>query len=623
MLRISLLSVPALVAPFSCPQRILAGKHQTGATLALVATMLALAAPAAALDVAVLDAAGAPVTTAMITVSLAQPPVNDTSDNGYPAANRMWPLAHSRTVFSDAAGLAFIADDFGAPVTVRVRKPGYRDLHAGPFAATAAVQLKIERETDPLALALAKPANVWSAAIDLGNERDNKLFRMQCGFCHQQGSAPIRVPRSEAQWAEIIDRMVGYGGRVPTRLHKTIAQALATQYPALLADPSTLGEPLPWSPALSAATIQEWPVGDIYSQMHDMLVLNERTWIVADNLNDRMWFVDPIAHTLIVRKLPHDPDDRIGGMIAARLAAFPKHEDYTALHSLALAPDGHIFMTPSNVRRLIEYDPGTNTFTVHRYDEGVYPHTIRVDSRNRVWWTLALSNQIGMWDRNTATFTAIDLPARSLREAITLWAVPALFYLAGEWGVPIHRLNIDDANTGVPLVYGIDIAPDDTVWFARLHANDIGRIDPETLEPELIPTPFMGPRRLRTDAEGNVWIAAWPESAIYRYAPASKQFTRFDMPTLPSGSDMSYSLAVDRARNIVWVCGTASDTLQAFHIATETWDVFPLPKRMSFCRDIDVLKDGSVITANGAFPAWHIEDAQPTLIHVRPPWAAP
>ena len=33
----------------------------------------------------------------------------------------------------------------------------------------------------------------------------------------------------------------------------------------------------------------------------------------------------------------------------------------------------------------------------------------------------------------------------------------------------------------------------------------------------MVPVPFAGPRRLRSDADGNLWITAFPESAIYRY----------------------------------------------------------------------------------------------------------
>ncbi len=87
----------------------------------------------------------------------------------------------------------------------------------------------------------------------------------------------------------------------------------------------------------------------------------------------------------------------------------------------------------------------------------------------------------------------------------------------------------------------------------------------------MIRTPFKGPRRLRTDSSGNLWIAAFPESAIARYEPSTGKFTRFDLPVLPKGSDTPYSLNVDRPRGVVWVNGNQSDSLYALDIATGSW----------------------------------------------------
>ena len=87
----------------------------------------------------------------------------------------------------------------------------------------------------------------------------------------------------------------------------------------------------------------------------------------------------------------------------ARLRDFPKHDSTSNAHSLAESRvDGHIFITPSAQRRLVEFDPATKAFTLHEMDEGFYPHTIRVDQKDRVWFTVALSNQVAMFDRDDA-----------------------------------------------------------------------------------------------------------------------------------------------------------------------------------------------------------------------------
>jgi streptogramin lyase len=185
--------------------------------------------------------------------------------------------------------------------------------------------------------------------------------------------------------------------------------------------------------------------------------------------------------------------------------------------------------------------------------------------------------------------------------------------------VPLsHWLPIDRQATGTPLPYGIDVTPDGKVWFARLHTDEIGVLDPATGEVKMIRTPFTGPRRLRSDAQGNLWIAAFPESAIARYVPATGEFTRYDLPVLPKGSDTPYSLNVDRPRGIVWVNGNQSDSLYALDIASGSWRVFPLARRGSFTRDVEFAPDGVVYTSISNFPSWHVEGMQPTLIRLQP-----
>ena len=183
-----------------------------------------------------------------------------------------------------------------------------------------------------------------------------------------------------------------------------------------------------------------------------------------------------------------------------------------------------------------------------------------------MWFTLALSNQIAMFDRATQRFTLHDLPTRGMREWLTVTLIRPLFKLMS-WGVPLANwLPVDRLATGTPLPYGIDITPDGKVWFARLHTDEIGSIDPATGAITMIATPFAGPRRLRSDAEGNLWIGAFPESAIARYDPKTGTFTRFDLPVVPKGSDTPYALNVDKQRGIVWVTGNQSDALHALDI---------------------------------------------------------
>ena len=557
----------------------------------------------------------------MVREVAAQPRKADTSDGGYAASGKPFMVDIDVTRFTDATGRASWSD---RDVALRylVRKPGYRDAVVEAAPGQAALTVALQRETDPVKLAEAKPANVWLGALDLGDEARKRHYMLQCGFCHQQGNAYLRRERPVQEWHAAIQRMVRYGARLATADQKILPEMLVTGWRSLREHPERLAEPVPWDPALASATITEWPIGDAMSQTHDQLLAADGTVYVADNIQDRLYEIDPRTHSVTVHKIPHREGEPNGGLLAARLKEFPRHDSTSNAHSLAQSPrDGHLFITPSAQQRLVEFDPRTKAFTLHDMPGGFYPHTIRTDAQDRVWFTLALSNQIAMFDRQAKRFTLHDLPTRGLRERLTVAMIRPIFKLMS-WGVPLANwLPVDRMATGTPLPYGIEVTPDGMVWVARLHTDEIARLDPATGKVTMIPTPFTGPRRLRADAEGNLWIGAFPESVIARYEPKTGRFTRFDLPVNPKGSDTPYSLNVDKQRGRVWVTGNQSDALHVLDIATQTWRSVPLPRRVAFTRDVEIGGDGAAYTSTSSFPSWHVEDGQPTMIRVQ--WQPP
>ena len=579
--------------------------------------LIALSAPSFATTLTVSGTDGQPLATVMVRERSVDGPNPDTSDGGYPAPGVPYVVVPEITRFSDAAGRVEFADR-AAPMEYLVRKPDFQDLAIRPPPGTRETSVTLVPETDPFKLAESRPASSWLGALDLG-DRDTRLhFQTQCTFCHQQGNAFIRLERTPEEWSVIITRMMRYGSRLSTPDQETMPALLSAGYRKLRENPQLIEAPRPWSPTLAGTTITEWPLGDIMSQVHDMLVAANGLVYVADNIQDRLYEVDPTTNRVTVYKIPHRDGEPNGGLLAARLKEFPRHDSTSNAHSLAESRvDGHIFITPSAQRRLVEFDPETKAFTLHEMDEGFYPHTIRIDAQDRVWFTVALSNQIAMFDRGTQRFKMYDLPTRGFREWLNTRYIGGIFKLMS-WGVPLAKwLPVDRAATGTPLPYGIDITPDGKVWFARLHTDEIGSIDPVSGEIKMFATPFKGPRRLRTDAAGKLWITAFPESAIARFDPATAQFTRFDLPLRPQGADTPYALNVDRPRGIVWVNGNQSDSLYTFDIASQAWQQIPMPRRVTFTRDVEFEPDGTAYTAIAHFPGWQVEDGQSTMIRVQ------
>ena len=103
-----------------------------------------------------------------------------------------------------------------------------------------------------------------------------------------------------------------------------------------------------------------------------------------------------------------------------------------------------------------------------------------------------------------------------------------------------------------------------------------------------------------------------------RFDQEKEEFEFFDIPVKPIGSETPYSLNIDKSRNIVWVNGNTSDALYAYYFKEDRWQHYPMPKRVTFTRDVEIAPNGMVYTTNSSFPSWHIEDAQPSLIVLDP-----
>jgi virginiamycin B lyase len=577
-------------------------KKHAGALALILATMGS--ANARDMAVTVVDEAGQPVPLVMITGIAAQMSKADGT------------VAPEETVFTGSDGLAMVPGPDAGKISLRLRKSGFKDGEAE--AEGDAVTLTLKAESDAQALAEAIPANAWAAAIDLGDANLKQHFRLQCSFCHQQGTPNTMAERTPEEWEKIIDRMVRYGARLRSSAQKKLPELLTAQHKMIVANPKLVPAVKPWEDHLTKARVTEWALGDSSSQLHDVFVASSGLVYAGDNLQDNLIELDPKTNRSKTHKIPKAPGDKLGGNIGGRLKNYPGVGTYVGLHSLDESPtDGHLFLTGSDSSRLVEFAPETKQFTLYDLPDGFYPHTVRIDQKDRVWFTMAVSNQIAMFDRKSKTFKFYDLPARNIKEKATIFALPVILELAN-WGVPIHKMPIDAQSGGLPLPYGIEIAPNGHVWFTRLHSDEIGRVNPDTHEVTFFKTPFVSPRRMRADAEGNLWITVFAEGKLAKFDPKTEKFMLFDLPTEPLGSETPYSLNVDRKRGIVWINGTASDSMIRFDIATKDWKIFPLPRRRTFTRDVDIAEDGSIYTSNGSFPAWHIEDGQPTVIRVIP-----
>ena len=227
----------------------------------------------------------------------------------------------------------------------------------------------------------------------------------------------------------------------------------------------------------------------------------------------------------------------------------PNANAHVGPHSLQVAPDGAVWSTLAFGNQLARFDPQREEFDIHPLEEGYYPHTLRFDGAGRIWYTVAGSNHVGRLDPATGEHGWIRLPTRSLGQDLAMRMLPVFVWMA-------QRFDFGDAASSgggvtAPVPYGIDVAPDGGVWFSQLNANRIGRIDPMTLEVDMVDTPFSAPRRMRFDSQGRLWIPGFSSGLIARFDPATREFTEYALPTVQQDADEA--LARSEAKSFVEV----------------------------------------------------------------------
>ena len=576
---------------------------------ALLLGLLTLAPLAEAATLLVKNVQGEPLAQVMVTRTPLEQPPADLSDDGYAPHGVTNTSASVITRFTDATGTVHF-DNAGEAVKYRARAQGYVDAYLTELEGELVMQAMTRQQH-----IASYPSNVWLSQLSFGgDEALKKTFQLNCAFCHQQASPFMRNERTQEQWISVIERMNTYGSRLPNDDHQRVATLMQQEYRELRENPEIVPMPRAWENHLAGIEMTEWPIGDGFSQMHDFLLHPNGYVYIGDNLFDRIYELDPESGEYTVYKVPHDADMRLGGIMGNRFKVFPKMYNYMGVHSFAYSKkDGNIFITPSMQQALLEFDVKTKEFITHDMPEGFYPHTIRTDELDRVWFTMAISSQVAMFDRSSKSFKMYDLPARGVKEWLIFKSLPLLFSIDPE-NRPMP--SPDRESTGLPMPYGIDVAPNGIVWVARLYANDLARIDPETDEITMIDFPYKGPRRLRVDADGNLWIVAFQDSLLVKYDPKADAFKKYELPVI---NELPYALNVDRDRGVVWVNGNQSDTILSFDIETEAWQVYPMPRQRFFTRDIEISEeDGAVYTTNSHFPTWQSEGGVPTLLRITP-----
>jgi virginiamycin B lyase len=263
----------------------------------------------------------------------------------------------------------------------------------------------------------------------------------------------------------------------------------------------------------------------------------------------------------------------------------------------AQAPDGSIWWTGMWASLLGRLDPETGEMREYPLPPEARPHTLVPAADGFIWYTGNSNATIGRLDPATGEVTEYPTQARDPHSAT--FHPNGNLYFTAQGARVIGRLNPETGElTEVPTEpnpYGIQVAPDGTVWVAHNGTNKLSAVDPETMEIRYyeVPNEASRIRRLGIASDGMVWYGNATQGKIGRLNPATGEVREWDSPSGPDSNP--YALTV--VNDIVWYneSGMRPDILVRFDPATEEFQSWEIPSGVGIVRNFGVTSDGDLI----------------------------
>lgn len=420
-----------------------------------------------------------------------------------------------------------------------------------PFP-TMALALFLVQQPAPCA---ARSAD-WLRRLPDGAEK--RAFVLDCTGCHQISERHVRpdgVWRTERQWADAVQRMLGYAGattafpvisagRDPARTAAWLARQFRGEAPR--ADCASRLPP--------GATVTEFAMPEPGDLPHDLAVDRGGRVIVTGMFTHRMYVLEPDSTRFAEVPIPVE-------------RANPRAVDIDAA--------GNWWVVLGQAQSVARYIPDLKTW--HTFAVGMYPHSLALDGRGRVWFNGHFTRSpelIGFVEAGSGKVTTVEVPAH-----------PVL-----------------GAGPGGPIPYEIRVGPDGRVWGSELLGNRIFGYDPASgsFTVQDLHDAASGPRRFDVDASGILWIPAYAANALLRFDPATQRFETFALP-LPDA--VPYVVRVDRGTGVLWIGTSAADALLSFDPRTRAFTVYPLPTNGALVRHLAIdPRTHDVWAAYGASP---------------------
>lgn len=501
----------------------------------------------------------------------------------------------AEAVFTNAKGEYKLKTKLHGQLEYRLRTPYYKDvsevIDLGKNA-TVEKSLSMEAMTDPAEISFSLPAAYHFGNLPFETGPDAVFSRTQfqrdCLTCHQLGNDFTRHVRSAEDWELTIERMHAYLGNFDAELKSRRSELLSKGFNG---EPLTVRPVFPLSPALAKVKIYEYKLEEAVLPHDAEISPDDGLVYISDQFGDQMAVTDMKTGKTEYYPTPDDGTPYGGRFAELGLPTTIAPDLRHGPHSLALGPDGKWYTTNAIGGGIGVFDPKTRQWEkIHKVGgNSLYPHTIRFDKHGMAWFTLTFSEQVARLDPKTGKFDVIDLP----------YVKPG--------GV-----------AGGTTPYGIDVSPKDgRVWYSRLFGDKIGVIDPDTLKVTEYDSPVKGPRRLRFDKDGNLWLTGFSEGMLARITPGGDGFKVkiYAMPEFAEGyRPAPYALGVHPKTGDIWVNEIMTDRIFVFHPKDETFTIYPVPLKGTYTREVSFTKDGWACMSNNPSPVQALEGETAELL---------
>jgi virginiamycin B lyase len=407
----------------------------------------------------------------------------------------------------------------------------------------------------PPGAAAAPRSSAWLARLPDGEAK--RKFILDCTGCHQfdeKIARPGGTPRTEAQWAEAVTRMLGYAGAT-TAFPVIAADRDAEATAAWLARSLAAGEVADIAvTSTRQADVREYPMPVPQDLPHDVVVEPGGDVVITGMFTHRLYRLDPGSGALAEMPIPVVEN------------ANPRAIDRDTA--------GRTWVVLGQPKRLAAVGADTQW---RSWDVGMYPHSLAVAPDGKVWFN-------GHFTRDPELIGFVDPSG----DKVTTYPVPPHPTLA--------------KGPGGPIPYEIRAAPDGRIWLGELLGNRLVAFTPETgkFQTFTMPTPHSGPRRFDVDAGGILWIPAYSANLLVRLDPATGKFTEIPLPVKDA---LPYVVRADPRDGTLWVGTAAADALLRYDPRSRRFEVFPLPTTGALVRHLAVdPRNGAVWLAYGASP---------------------